>query len=144
MDFPRQIRTSQCTRPSVPISFRVECGSVRHVLLVGNLHQFMKSATFREDLFHHLGFTNTIAPGESEVLTVDPPSHDDPGASGAMLRAWIELSAYISVLKQEGYSKSGYLNVEASAYLNEFIYEFRQFHRLSIDKAYICPSAVHA
>jgi hypothetical protein len=52
-----------------------------------------------ENVFKHVGFTCAPQENPAEVSTINPPPVSNPKAPGALLRAWIELSAYISALR---------------------------------------------
>lgn len=82
-------------------------------LLLKGTNKLKDVHILREKFFHYLGFTPTLVAGESEVLTLDPPDHNDI-AFGAMLRAWIEISAYVSLLRQAKRGKHQISNVHVS------------------------------
>lgn len=55
--------------------------------------------TGSEDVFKYMGFTCAPQDSSAEVSTINPPPASNPKALSALLRAWIELSAYISAVR---------------------------------------------
>jgi len=66
---------------------------------LGILPMEFKRILGSEDVFKHVGFSPARREDTGEVSTIKPPSASNPMARGALLRAWIELSAYISALR---------------------------------------------